>query len=246
MDIERLPAILWVMLDVDPDDEHELYRWYDEEHIPIRMDLPGWLRTRRFLRAGEPALVGADTGRKHLTIYEVESTEAFLSPEYAAQYVQKTPWSEKVVPTQRNVMRSYYREVGDVGLPAETDATGAAVVVMFDSDAEAETVATWFDDRYRSAVGALPAVRRVRHYTCTEVPWPGGKWMQPEAGRQHLLVHELDDPSVLAAPVWSEFLSPVTDPAGPVAARRPLAAGYVLASDQSAPSGWFQRTGGAA
>jgi len=31
-------------------DKEELARWYTEEHIPLLSKVPGWLRTRRFVR----------------------------------------------------------------------------------------------------------------------------------------------------------------------------------------------------
>src|SRR4051794_31401452 len=167
------PAILWVMLDVDPADADELYRWYDEEHIPIRVDLPGWVAARRFLHSDIPDLasrIGADIepGRLHLTMYEVGRLEAFTTPEYAAQYVEKTPWSAKVVPTQRRVMRSYYREADDRQLASPSDEVTAAFICMFDVSVSDEAVRDWFDATLGGATETPAGVLRIRRYERAE------------------------------------------------------------------------------
>ena len=37
------PGLLLFMTDIDPAHESEFHRWYEEEHIPERMAIPGFL-----------------------------------------------------------------------------------------------------------------------------------------------------------------------------------------------------------
>jgi len=67
-------GLLLVAIDVDPRDEVELNRWYDDEHIAERMAIPGFLRARRFV-----AVEGAP---KYLALYDVDSPAVLDSAAY--------------------------------------------------------------------------------------------------------------------------------------------------------------------
>ena len=41
-------TILVVMMDVDPAHEDEFNRWYNDEHLPERLEIPGYVSARRF------------------------------------------------------------------------------------------------------------------------------------------------------------------------------------------------------
>ena len=41
-------TILVVMMDVEPGHEAEFDRWYNEEHLPERMEIAGYVSARRF------------------------------------------------------------------------------------------------------------------------------------------------------------------------------------------------------
>ena len=50
-------TILVVMMEVDPAHEDDFNRWYDDEHLPERLELPGYISARRFkLEEGEGVL----------------------------------------------------------------------------------------------------------------------------------------------------------------------------------------------
>jgi hypothetical protein len=41
-------TILVVMMEVDPAHEDEFNRWYNDEHLPERLEIPGYVSARRF------------------------------------------------------------------------------------------------------------------------------------------------------------------------------------------------------
>ena len=60
-------TILMVMMDVDPEDEEEFHRWYNQQHIPERLEIPGYVSTRRFkLESGDDGML------KYLCIWEMD------------------------------------------------------------------------------------------------------------------------------------------------------------------------------
>ena len=41
-------TILVVMMEVDQGHEEEFARWYNDEHLPERLEIPGYVSARRF------------------------------------------------------------------------------------------------------------------------------------------------------------------------------------------------------
>jgi len=63
-------TILVVMMDVNPAHEDEFNRWYNEEHLTERLEIPGYISARRFkLEEGEGVL-------KYLCIWELQDGTA--------------------------------------------------------------------------------------------------------------------------------------------------------------------------
>ncbi len=72
-------TILVVMMDVEPGHEAEFDRWYNEEHLPERMEIPGYVSARRFkLEEGNGVL-------KYLRIWELEDASPLESEKYKMQ-----------------------------------------------------------------------------------------------------------------------------------------------------------------
>lgn len=103
---ELIPtAVMLMMIDVPPEDEAGFNRWYNEEHLPELMALPGFISARRFEVDGE--------GQKYLAIYELENEKVFDTPQYKA-------WREASESTRRmsakfvSRTRRVYREIYSV------------------------------------------------------------------------------------------------------------------------------------
>ena len=72
-------TILVVMMDEEPGHEAEFDRWYNEEHLPERMEIAGYVSARRFkLEEGNGVL-------KYLCIWELEDASSLESEQYKMQ-----------------------------------------------------------------------------------------------------------------------------------------------------------------
>lgn len=71
-----------------PGTEDELSAWYDDEHIPLLMGVPEWLRIRRF------ELVG-DGAPRFLAIHDLASVRAFEHP--VQRRAGTTSWRSRVI-----------------------------------------------------------------------------------------------------------------------------------------------------
>lgn len=57
---------------VDPDHDDEFNRWYDDEHLPDILDIPGFVGARRFELTSQRSGTAVP---QYLTIYELDSDD---------------------------------------------------------------------------------------------------------------------------------------------------------------------------
>lgn len=102
------PAVLIVTVEVADEDVDELNRWYEEEHRPEKLSLPGYLTMRRY-RA-------ADGSPTFLAIYELDHPDvAAVPPEGGAEM---SGWMKAVMGKWKRWDRAvwtYLDPAGDAG-----------------------------------------------------------------------------------------------------------------------------------
>ena len=99
-------VILMVMMDVDPEDEAEFHKWYNRQHIPERLEIPGYVSARRFkLESGDDGML------KYLCIWELDGPEAMEHEMYKAQNADPTGLYERVTGTVKARSRAVYRQI---------------------------------------------------------------------------------------------------------------------------------------
>ena len=99
--MQALSKLVYVVTtEVEPEWEDEFNRWYDQEHLPALMSVPGYLSGRRYV-----AVEGAP---KYMAFWEIESLEAYRSPEH--DRAANTPWSERLRP-HRKAQLAFFRQV---------------------------------------------------------------------------------------------------------------------------------------
>ena len=88
-------AMWW---DVAPEMRAEWEHWHSTEHMPERLAIPGFLRgTRWVARSGEPS---------YFVLYEVAELATITTGAYLERLNNPTPWSRKMMPHHRNMVRS--------------------------------------------------------------------------------------------------------------------------------------------
>ena len=111
-------GFLLVTMQPPPAFEEEFNVWYDTEHIPERLAVPGILTARRYVSAsGHP---------KYLAMYDLESHAVMTSPDYVrVGYENASPWTKRV--TSRVSPR---RATGDQIWPGDRLTRGGAAVLL--------------------------------------------------------------------------------------------------------------------
>ncbi|KAI8978278.1 hypothetical protein BD414DRAFT_495083 [Trametes punicea] len=118
---EQGPFLVTMQIEIKPELEDELNRWYTDEHIPLLEKVPGWRRSRRFVLKDAGPAKGTDAGTvlgrppKYLAVHEWDSLASFETNEF--RYATSTPWRMKMFEAadtwdgrQWEVMRTWVQE----------------------------------------------------------------------------------------------------------------------------------------
>lgn len=91
-------AALAMWWDVSPDVREELEHWHAHEHVAERLAIEGFLRSSRW--------TDASGGEGFFVMYELRDHAVLASAPYVARLNSPTPWSTKMMPLHRNMVRT--------------------------------------------------------------------------------------------------------------------------------------------
>ncbi len=86
----------------------EFEHWHTHEHFPERLGIPGFQRASRW--------ASADGGEGIFVMYELADYDVLASPAYLARLNAPTPWSTRLMPEHRNMIRSQCRVLDSRGV----------------------------------------------------------------------------------------------------------------------------------
>jgi len=100
-------AAVAIWCDVAPEVREEFDDWHAHEHMPERLSIPGFLRGSRW--------VAADGGSGYFMLYETQSEATLTGAPYLERLNNPTPWSRKMMPHHRNMVRGLCRVEASFG-----------------------------------------------------------------------------------------------------------------------------------
>lgn len=170
-------GLLFVYADPGPVPEAEFNDWYDNEHAPARMTVPGVPAGYRF-RALD------DLAPPWLALYEIEPG-TLDTPEYKALWDNSSEREKSIMSRLATLDRRVYELLSD-DIPASAPAPGGpppvvmAVSMSVPAGTE-EDMTAWYTDEHIPMLLAAPGWRRIRRYRLTD-----------GTGPEYLSLHELD------------------------------------------------------
>jgi len=171
-----------------PEDEADLNRWYDEEHLAEQLACPGVLSARRFVAiAGEP---------KYLATYDLESPAVLESPEYRRIAESPTAWTTHIHSYATIGKHNVYREITPASLePKPGGPTGSGLFIqMLDVDPEHEDeLNEWSNTEHLPDRLSLPGFLRARRFVATV------------GDPKYLVIYDLESPDALSTPEYKEM-----------------------------------------
>jgi hypothetical protein len=155
-------GIFLVYVDIDAKDAKEFNAWYNTEHLPELLAVPGILAAARY-----QAVKG---GPKYLACYELENVEILHTPAFTNR--PRTPWGQRVSPSV--IGTNLTRIVGEQIYPDGIDMPerGMAPVLQIGrmsvpAEIEAEWNA-WYNGAYIPGYRKVPGVIYARRYRVHE------------------------------------------------------------------------------
>lgn len=183
-------GLLFVYTDPGTVPAAEFNDWYDNEHGPARLTVPGITAGYRFHALD-------DLAPPWLAYYEFESG-TLGSPQYKALAESASSREKSIMSSLATLDRRVYELISDSA--AADGAAGPpsavlAVAVSVPSPLEAD-LAAWYADEHIPMLLAVPGWRRIRRYRLTEGSAPA-----------YLALHDVDSAAVFDEPAYQASVS---------------------------------------
>ena len=184
-------GLLMVYTDVAPEHENEFNRWYNEEHIPERLSIPGVLNAARYT-----AVRG---GPKYLACYELSEPETWHSDAWQSWLSNPTEWSQRMSPSVVGItyIRNLYRLIYPGDVDEETAQSDMAPVMLVGRMYIPSNLEAQFNEAYNTE--RLPL--------CYDVPgYVRGRRFQAVMGEpKYTTLHEMESLQVVESPEWDAW-----------------------------------------
>jgi hypothetical protein len=180
-------GLLFASFDYSPAQEDEFNDWYDLEHVPERLRVPGFLNAQRWIGDENPKLAVAT--------YDLESHAVMHSPAYQAiGGANSSVWTKRVTAIAKRILRFEGTQIlpGDVTGPADANAL-LAVAMNVDPAVEAE-FNDWYNTEHAPQLGSVPGVLAARRFQAAG----------PGVERKYLALYHLRSPDVRQSDAWSK------------------------------------------
>jgi hypothetical protein len=175
------PAILFSQMEPPLDLTDAFHDWYDTDHIPARMALPGFQGARRFRALdGEPA---------YLAVYELDDLDALQTEGYQQLKAAPSALTDRMLGLVNGFTRFTCEEVADMGEPTRGAFLSAVAFAVPDEFTTAFD--EWYEKEHVPLLLEAGDWLRVRRYRVLD--GAGGPWT-------HLALHELASAEVMDSP----------------------------------------------
>ncbi|MGD0103949.1 MAG: hypothetical protein ABSC06_07910 [Rhodopila sp.] len=179
-------GLLFMAFDFSTAHEDEFHDWYDREHVPERLGVPGFINAERWIDQENPKI--------HVATYDLESAGVLASAAYGAVGgANQSVWTKRVSGMCRRIMRFE----GEQLLPGDlTAAPGAGALLVasmnIEPAAEAEFTA-WYDTEHLPQLAAVRGVLSARRFRATD----------QDSERRFLALYHLRDAGVSTSEAWA-------------------------------------------
>lgn len=180
-------GLLYVLSDPGPVPEAEFHDWYDTEHLPSRLTVPGFANAYRFAAVDDQA-------PPWLATYDL-SLSALKSPEYQAVVANASEREKSIMSSLAVLDRREYELISDTGPATDRPPALLAVTISVPPGTE-EDLAAWYDDEHIPMLMAVPGWRRIRRFR-----------LVAGTGPDYLALHEIDGVPVLEEAGYRDAVS---------------------------------------
>jgi hypothetical protein len=176
-------GILIAAMDFSGVAEDEFHDWYDLEHVPERLRVPGFLNAERW--------ISTDKARVSVATYDLDDVAVLESPPYlAVAHDNSSPWTKRVTAKCDRLLRFEGEQIIPGGLTAPADASALLLVAMNVAPEHEAEFNEWYDTEHVPALAGVAGTVCARRYR-------GSGAVQRYAAMYHLV-----RPDVIDSPAW--------------------------------------------
>jgi len=179
-------GLLFASFDFSTAHTDEFHDWYDLEHIPERLRVPGFINAERWISGENPNVAVAT--------YDLETLGVLRSPPYLAiGGANSSVWTKRVTAMAHRIIRFEGEQLlpGDVAAPS---GAGGLLVASMNVDPAAEPeFDEWYNTEHLPQLAAVPGVLCARRYSSSAV----------DRERQYLALYHLTGLDVPRSESWT-------------------------------------------
>lgn len=185
--IDMAKGLLFTAFDFSTAHEDEFHDWYDLEHVPERLRIPGFLNAERWIADDNPKI--------HVATYDLDNAAVLTTPPYrAVAGTNQSVWTKRITGMCARIMRFEGEQLVPGGLTAVPGASALLVASMnVDPVAEAE-FNEWYNTEHLPQLGAVAGVLSARRYRASDT----------QSERRYLALYHLRDVTVPLSDAWSK------------------------------------------
>ena len=180
-------GLLFASFDFSTAHADEFHDWYDMEHVPERLRVPGFINAERWISAENPKIA--------IATYDMESHGVLYTPPYlAVGGANGSPWTKRVTAKAKRIMRFEGEQLvpGDATAPA---GAGGVLVASMNVDPAAEAEFNeWYNKEHLPQLASVPGVLCARRFRA------GGE----DVERKYLALYHLTDTGVSRSDAWQK------------------------------------------
>jgi hypothetical protein len=177
-------GILIAAMDFSTVAADEFHDWYDLEHIPERLRVPGFLSAQRW--------IGADDAKQSLATYDLDSVGVLQGAAYRAIGGENlSPWSKRVTAKVKRLLRCEAEQTLPGDRTGPDGAGGLLLVAMTPAAADETAFNAWYDTEHVPALARVPGVLCARRFRSTLAQGP-----------RYVALYHLREPGVVASAEW--------------------------------------------
>lgn len=179
-------GLLFMAFDFSTAHEDEFHDWYDLEHVPERLSVPGFINAERWIDTANPKIAVAT--------YDLESPDVMGSAPYmAVAHDHYSVWTKRVQGMCGRIMRFEGEQLLPGDAVAASGAGGLLVASMNVDPAAEEEFNDWYGSEHLPRLAAVPGVLSARRYRRSDIG----------SERKYLSLYHLVDVSVSTGDAWA-------------------------------------------
>jgi heme-degrading monooxygenase HmoA len=171
--------------------EDEFNDWYDLEHIPERLRVPGFLACERWIGVNNPKI--------SVATYELDDIDALNSAAYhaignhAGGGANLSIWSKRVTAHVKMTMRFEGEQISSAGSSAPKDAPALLLNAMNVAPENEHDFNEWYEREHLPALATVPGFLCARRYRGSET-----------STQRYLVLYYVASPAVPDSTAWKE------------------------------------------